>query len=352
MRSLFLSRVVVATALLAFTVNTHAQSGCAEAQRALEATIRDRPETARESLANAVRLSPTCASELVTSAIVASEASDVLVAKLVESAVRASPRSAIAIAESAIAASPSSSDKVADVVQQVLGDCDSVAEDVALSLRQSPGKILVVLEDSLRAHQNCTCEIVSSVVKGANGNAQTIRQIVELSVTLVPTKAAEVSECALKAAPGSANAIQVGLDSALSDSQRGEGALAAALEPEPEMIDRKTSQETEATILPNTVSSNEPSYDTSEKPQLVKSYGKGNGEGYGKNSKRGSLAMPESSDSGSWIPWGGAAPNAAPVYLIAPSGGLIPPGDVLVPMSPSDPKIDDKDKKDDEYDEP
>ena len=41
----------------------------------------------------------------------------------------------------------------------------------------------------------------------------------------------------------------------------------------------------------------------------------------------------------------GGGGGGAPVYLIAPSGGVVPPGE-LVPLSPSDPKIGEAEKED------
>ncbi len=310
-------------------------TSCLAAQRQLEASVKDQPNRASELLASAVRDNPGCASALVGSAIIAAEASDEMVAQLVSAAVKASPGQAVAIAESAIVASPSSSDKVASVVQTVLGDCDSIAEDVGISIRKNRERLLVILEDALKSHGNCACEIVKVAVQAAGGSSSIVSQVVQTAVTVEPTRAAEISECAVAAAPSLATAIQGGLDRALSDSGRGPGSMAA------ELADDSSPYREESAVV-----SASPSTTT----QYASSYGKGNGErgygksGYGKGGGHGVESGNEGSDPRepwSWADWGGFGGRAGSpggVYLIAPAGGIVPPGEVAVPISPTDPK--------------
>lgn len=323
---------------------------CAAAQRTLEQTIREYPEKAVAALTATLRGNLACAGPLTESAITASDASDELVAKLVSAAVRAAPDKAVIIAESAIAAAPSASDEVADVVQTVLGDCSSIAEDVTISIGKNKGRLLVILEDALRSHGNCSCEIVSAAVKAAGSSQSVIAQIVETAVTLKPTMAAEISECASAAAPRQLAAVQQGLDRALSDSARGPGALPAAAEVN--VAPAVEEARSEESYYP---SSEEVSYETTSQPSASSSYqgyGKNAGQGYGKNSKQGygkahsaTEEAPEADDWGwDWINWGVGGGGGAPVYLIAPSGGVVPPGE-LVPLSPSNPKIDEENKE-------
>ncbi|MFT5189292.1 MAG: hypothetical protein ACI9DF_004423 [Verrucomicrobiales bacterium] len=324
---------------------------CASAQRALESVVREHPERVVETLTSAVRGNRGCAGQLIESAIKASEASDELVAKLVTAAVRSAPDKAVVIAESAIAAAPSASDEVADVVQTVLGDCRSIAEDVSISIGRNKERLLLVLEDALRSHGNCTCEIVSSAVRAAGGSRSVISQVVETSVALKPSMAAEISECAGAAAPKQIAAVQEGLDRALSDSSRGPGALPAAAEVSEDFLAQ------DATVTANPASGlAEEMAVVSESPQPTpvtntassgQSYGKqsyGYGKGYGKGQTQ-EVAEEENDGWGwDWIQWGGlggVGANGGAVYLISPSGGVVPPGE-LAPLSPSDPKIDDK----------
>ena len=92
--------------------------------------------------------------------------------------------------------------------------------------------MLVILEDSLRSYSNCACKIVTSVIRAADSNNSVITQIIETAVKAAPSKAAEISECAVAAAaaPKAIAAIQKGLDHAVSDAERGPGALAAEAE--------------------------------------------------------------------------------------------------------------------------
>lgn len=334
-----------------------AQSGlaCTAAQQSLEQTIREYPEKAVATLTSALRGNLTCAGPLIESAITASDASDELVARLVAAAVRAAPDKAVVIAESAIAASPSASDEVADVVQTVLGDCSSIAEDVSISIERHRGRLIVILEDALRSHGNCSCEVVSAAVKAAGGSKSVIAQIVETSVTLKPAMAAEISECASAAAPRQLAAVQEGLDRALSDASRGPGSLPAAAEVNDAQL---AVDESGITLGANpgeevrSVQESAPATTYQDAPSEGQGYGKNAQVSYGKNSKQGygkvppsAVEKPEVDDWGwDWVNWGSAGGGGAPVYLIAPSGGLVPPGE-LVPLSPSDPKADHKKKK-------
>lgn len=334
----FLLSLLVLSCGIAFA-QSQDQTGdnCAAARRSLEAIIKEFPEQAVETLVSHVRADTACAGPLVESAIVVSEASDELVAELVTAAVRAAPEKAVIIAESAIAAAPSASDEVADVIQTVLGDCQSIAEDVTISIARNRDRLLVILEDALRRHGNCTCEVVSAAVRAAEGSGAVISQIVEVAVTLKPSLAAEISECASAAAPGQIAAVQQGLDRALKETARGPGALPAAadteeaeekFEPEPDVVD---ADEASAGAR------------SQGKGARAESYGKEAPESRGKEARygkgKGKVVEEEEEEwEWDWIHWGAWNGHGGAVYLIAPSGGIVPPG-VFEPVSPSDPKI-------------
>ncbi len=341
-RSALFSLVSVAS-----LTHIHADDRCAAAQRTLEFAIKEHPENAVSGLTAAIKSNQSCAGPLVESAVRASEASDELVAKLVAAAVRAAPDRAVVIAESAIAVAPSASDEVAQVVQTVLGDCSSIAEDVANSIGRDKGRLLVVLEDALRSHGNCTCEIVGAAVKAAGGSSTVISQVVETAIILKPTLAAEISECASAAAPRQIAAVQKGLDRALADANRGQGALPAAVEvgeegvneisetpvPSPEVSDRAAAASAEELFAYES-----PESQPTESSGYGKNagYGKNYGKNYGKTTPYETQEEPEDDWGWDWIHWGGHGFGAGGVYMITPSGGLVPPGE-LVPLSPSSP---------------
>ena len=326
-------RVVIGLlGLLSGLVGAQTENRCAAAQRALEVVIKEYPDKAVETLISHVRGNADCAGPLVSSAIAASQADDEMVAELVTAAVRAAPEKAVAIAESAILAAPTASDEVAEVVQVILGDCQSIGEDVAISIGRNRERLLIVIEDALRRHSNCACEIVSAAVRAANGSEAVIAQIVETAVTVKPAQAAEIAECAMVAAPQMASAVQAGLDGALKDSSRGPGALPAAAEslPDSEEVEERATEAPERTYSDGTsAASVSPPGDGEERP------------GYGKNGSGKNEVVPvpvkkeeEEEEWGwDWIHWGNIGGNGGAVYMIVPSGGIIPPG---IPLSPSD----------------
>lgn len=318
----------VGAVILAPILGVAQTPGCQSAQDRLKEMLQLTPDASVTALENAVRASPECAGSLVSTAISATTASDEMISRLVGTALRIAPSQVVSIAESAITASPNSSDAVAKIVQEVMGNCETIGEDLEKTIKRAPERLLVVLEDALRTQENCVCEIVRTVISAANGDEALIRQAVAVAVNVAPSKAAEISECATAEAPSHAAAVQAGIEEALVDSDRGPGALAAAAEP---LKDQKQSVED--------------SYEEIVPPNASVGYGKGNGEhaGYGKNASMGKnpTTQPPAESAPSW--YGSAvSPNAAPVYLIAPSSVPYRPPGESTPLSPSDPKIDDK----------
>lgn len=320
---------------------------CAALQKELEKAVRAHPQTVTDAVETAVRAKPSCASALVTAAITASEANSELVSRIVSAAVKAAPNEAVTIAESAISASPTSSDSVATVVQEVLGDCDSIGQDIAQNSAKSPERLLFIVEDALRSHENCACEVVKSAIEATKGNKEVIGQIVQLAINIAPSKAAEVAECSIAMAPTAVEEINAAMDQALSDKKRGPGATAAASKVEPE-LSQPGSEEAE-----QGEGDQSGSVQPSEPRNTGKSYGKGNGEvGYGKGNgqvrsgkgKGGAVQVApddgSQDDSNSWWSLPGRGPNFAPVYLIAPASGTISAGELVPLISPVDPKKD------------
>lgn len=152
--------------------------------------------------------------------------------------------------------------------------------------------VTATLETALKAKASCACETVTAVIEAtgadAKGKKDLMEAIVETAIKAVPEETATITECAVAAAPAHAASIEKVLNKVFASQDKdylGEG---------------------------------------SSKNGYSKQYGKGqpvpSNEGAG--------------DDGAGFP---AYALPAPVYLIAPSGGIVPPGQ-LVPMSPSTPK--------------
>ncbi len=149
--------------------------------------------------------------------------------------------------------------------------------------------VTATLETALKAKSSCACEIVTAVIEatGADGKdkAALISAIVETAIKALPEETATITECAVAAAPAHAGAIE---------------------------------------------------------KVLTKVYGSSDSEYLGESSKNG--YSKQAYGKGEVEPGGEIEPEPAypvytlpaPVYLIAPSGGIVAPGE-LVPLSPSSP---------------
>ena len=172
-------------------------------------------------------------------------------------------------------------------------NCKNVSSLVggALDTKSSAEVVAAVLEAALKVKGACACEIVTGAI-GATGASATdkkamIETIVATSITALPAETATITECAVAAAPSHASNIEAVLSRTFADSDKeflGEG------------------------------SSKQADTGSSKQDDQGESEGE-DGEG-------------EESDWGAFV-----APLPAPVYLIAPSGGVIAPG-ILAPLSP------------------
>ena len=157
-----------------------------------------------------------------------------------------------------------------------------------MSTSSEVAAVTATLETALKAKASCACEIVTGVVEAtgadAKGKKDLIEAIVETAITAVPEETATITECAVAAAPAHASTIEKVLTKvfASQDSENlGEGSSKQGYAKQGgKQVDEITEVITEDPVYP-------------------------------------AYALP------------------APVYLIAPSGGIVPPGD-FSPMSPSE----------------
>lgn len=90
-------------------------------------------------------------------------------------------------------------------------DCDRVGEKTTAAIEKNPSEILVVVSDMISKNDGCVCEIVKAAIESVGGEKEQVRQIVVTAVSASASKAAEITECALAAAPDAATEIRAGL---------------------------------------------------------------------------------------------------------------------------------------------
>ena len=98
-----------------------------------------------------------------------------------------------------------------------IDDCAAVGRKVKSAVEKEPTTVLVIVEDALTAHPDCACEIVKGAILGSEADNDLVKEIVITAVTTAETKAAEIAECAVAAAPDAAKAVKAGLEQALGE---------------------------------------------------------------------------------------------------------------------------------------
>ena len=182
----------------------------------------------------------------------------------------------------------------ADLTEKLVDakSCKSASQLVVAGMNASSDvdAVTSTLETALKAKASCACETVTAVIEATGADAKDkkalIEAIVETAIKALPEETATITECAVAAAPAHAATIEKVLNRvfASQDSEYlGEG--------------------------------------SSKNGYSKQAYGKGDPQPSGEEE----------------IPVEGEFPAyalPAPVYLIAPSGGIVPPGD-FSPVSPS-----------------
>jgi len=166
----------------------------------------------------------------------------------------------------------------------------SLLVTTGMTVYSEVASVTATLEAALKAKASCACETVTSVIEATGADAKDkkalIEAIVETAITAIPEQTATITECAVAAAPAHASAIE--------------------------------------NVLNKVFASQDKDYlgeDSSKNGYSKQSYGKGEGE---------VVDTTEVEPEGDFPAY--ALP--APVYLIAPSGGIVPPGNFTT-VSPS-----------------
>lgn len=96
-------------------------------------------------------------------------------------------------------------------------ECVAVGRNVAAAIKKNPSGLLPIVRKSLTDNADCTCEIVRAAILAADSDPDLIKEIVIVALNTVETRAAEIAECAVLAAPDSAEVVKSALQSVLGD---------------------------------------------------------------------------------------------------------------------------------------
>ncbi len=185
---------------------------------------------------------------------------------------------------------------------KTVGQIVTNAVDAQGGAKAAEAAVAGIVETAIKAKASCACEIVTAAIEStgasAKGKKAMIEAIVESAYKASPAESATITECAVAAAPAHAATIEKVLNRVFAEKDEkylGEGSA------------KQGYVETES---------------------AKQGYGKGGGEVEPGQGTRG----PD---------WDiGAVAFPAPVYLIAPAGGIIPPGESPPSPSPTNAVVD------------
>ncbi len=99
--------------------------------------------------------------------------------------------------------------------KSAISDCSEVGRKVRASVVKSPASLLPIVRKTLAANEDCACEIVRAAILAVESDPDLIREIVITALETLESRAAEIAECAVLAAPGSVVAVKSALYSVL-----------------------------------------------------------------------------------------------------------------------------------------
>ena len=102
--------------------------------------------------------------------------------------------------------------------KSVVSDCAAVGREVRASVVKNPANLLPIVRKTLTANEDCACEVVRAAILAVESDPDLVRDIVITALMTAESRAAEIAECAVIAAPDSASAVKSALYAVLGDT--------------------------------------------------------------------------------------------------------------------------------------
>jgi hypothetical protein len=96
-------------------------------------------------------------------------------------------------------------------------DCDKASSKFAAAVASKPDELLTLLAETVAKNESCSCEVVQAAIKAVGADKAKVGDIVFTAVSVAPSMATTITECAVAAAPKATSEIKAALKSALSD---------------------------------------------------------------------------------------------------------------------------------------
>ena len=96
-------------------------------------------------------------------------------------------------------------------------DCEKVSAEFASAVASKPDQLLTLVAEAVAKNETCACEVVQAAIKSVDADKAKVGDIVFTAVSVAPTMATTITECAVAAAPNATSEIKAALKSALSD---------------------------------------------------------------------------------------------------------------------------------------
>ncbi len=98
-------------------------------------------------------------------------------------------------------------------------DCRPVVEQLRKNVESAPKHVLTLLEDALIANGgHCVPQFVQTAIEASNADAQTVKQIVFVSITNAQAQAPQIAEAAVAANPKHADSVRAAFAEAFQDN--------------------------------------------------------------------------------------------------------------------------------------
>ena len=195
--------------------------------------------------------------------------------------------------------------------------CKSAAQTAAkgMTTTSETATVTTALEAALKAKPTCACEIVTAVIgatdAGGKDKQALIEAIVETAITAAPEQTATILQCASAKAPARATAIEKVLLKVFAGQDQENLSEGTAEDADSEEDSAKQAE--------------------GEEGSAKQAEGEGEGDDKGEDDKD-EKKKEDDDDYGKHHKPLPILP--APVYLIAPSGGIVAPGRLFPPPSP------------------
>lgn len=100
-------------------------------------------------------------------------------------------------------------------------NCIEVATKLEQEIATEPARVLLAVEDALRANDACACQVIKSAISLSKADPKLVGEIVSTAISTSPSSASAIGECALRESPSASKEIKDAMKNALGEGDGG-----------------------------------------------------------------------------------------------------------------------------------